>query len=569
MKHKLPPTLLISLIVIICSTSSPAQNSSLPQPQNLSIDTINSMATWQDPGVNSKILYPQLLGYLVYLDDSLVNETSDTSYSFPYLIYGQEYELGVAAKYSCGNSDKSIIDFTSAFLPYPRNLTGEPFDNAIILEWDYPYCNSGLFYSSFNSDTIPPGLIGYNIYRDGDSVGSVSDSLNSYWDFNLLPGWTKHKVTALYDLSFYGYSGIKESNPSNEAESFISLYCPLPFIEDWQYGNFDVNEWSHNDCDNWKVLADEGNPWPAAAFTQDTIIQNYSCSIITYPQMGFEIEDGNIYLEFDLKLNDINASGTENFNISIIQRRDTSYIIDEITNNGSFDWTYYLYDISQWAKGFDFRIAFTANGVNNENIESWLLDNIHIYVVCQPPLNLQSALIDLPDEMYSYLVWEPPVIIKNNKSEEIIGYNIFRKIEGLNDDFEIINEEIVYDTTYSDFDLITEGIYSYAVSAVYDQCVSYLSDSSMLDIVFTGIGKQSESELSLFPNPADKEVNMNCTEIVKAIKIYYLNGELTIIQSNINRNWINMNTSGWKEGVYLIKIQTAKGFINTKLTIKH
>ena len=49
---------------------------------------------------------------------------------------------------------------------------------------------------------VPPGLIGYNIYRDDNFIhyNPHPDSLD-YYDMNLDPGTYKYDVTAIYDLT--------------------------------------------------------------------------------------------------------------------------------------------------------------------------------------------------------------------------------------------------------------------------------------------------------------------------------------------------------------------------------
>jgi hypothetical protein len=64
-------------------------------------------------------------------------------------------------------------------------------------------------------------------------------------------------------------------------------------------------------------------------------------------------------------------------------------------------------DITNQAKNKVFRVRFNAKGLNSLDIFNWLIDNIHIYRYCPPPVNLVSQ-INFPTNDEVHLTWEAP-----------------------------------------------------------------------------------------------------------------------------------------------------------------
>ena len=77
----------------------------LNPPQNLSVTELG-YATWEAPAAS------ELLGYNVYLDDVLIEFTTDLSYQYSDLMNGQTYDAGVKAVYDEGSSIMINYEFT-------------------------------------------------------------------------------------------------------------------------------------------------------------------------------------------------------------------------------------------------------------------------------------------------------------------------------------------------------------------------------------------------------------------------------------------------------------------------
>ena len=236
---------------------------------------------------------------------------------------------------------------------------------------------------------IPDNLLSYNIYRDGVPIDNVDRDVLEYYDFNLEPAIYEYSITAVYDLQPYGLPGeTAESMHEGPVSVQVSYGYQLPFMEDWEFGNFEANEWAH-ECDNWKVNTNMGDPAPAVQFTWDDTIENYRCQIMSYPLLGTEIIDGDIMLDFDIKLDDRYETETEFLGVHIWENGNL-HEIAVFTNLGDMDWTSHHFEISDYAKGNDFRVVFTASGEASDNIYYWMIDNIHVYQWCAGPINIEA-----------------------------------------------------------------------------------------------------------------------------------------------------------------------------------
>ena len=110
----------------------------------------------------------------------------------------------------------------------------------------------------------------------------------------------------------------------------------------------------------------------------------------------------SIWFDFDLKLADNSATGTEKL-ILEVNYNQTWHQKAEFVNSGSTGWMHQHIDISAVKeKGFKFR--FRATGINSTNILSWFIDNISVYPVCLPAINLTGEAFG----MDTHLQWSPP-----------------------------------------------------------------------------------------------------------------------------------------------------------------
>jgi hypothetical protein len=179
----------------------------------------------------------------------------------------------------------------------------------------------------------------------------------------------------------------------------------LPFTENFTTGVFETNQWTVNGG-NWSIAGQAGNPAPAAEFSYAPVVTGYEQSIESYFLIGTGFVDGNIKLDFDLKHTLINTSETESLKVEVYN--GNSWVqVAEYKNTENIDWTTKNLDITPYSKGKVFRVRFVAMGETTTNIVNWLVDNVHIYRLCEAPTNLVAA-INTPHGDQILLTWEGP-----------------------------------------------------------------------------------------------------------------------------------------------------------------
>jgi hypothetical protein len=245
---------------------------------------------------------------------------------------------------------------------------------------------------------LPANLLGYNIYRDADFVAytpHVGDmEPQHYVDENLQPGIYAYTATAVYDLTQYGFPG-ETGESMEEGPAMVSVdYCyDLEFMETWDLGNFDANNWM-TDGANWTINGQVGQSAPAAEFTWDPILSNYEVGLQSYPLCAVGMTEGKIWADFDVKLDNVNPTGEEFLHFQVWNWESQAWQTVESYSNidGSFGWTSKHINIKAQTMGKVFKVRFLAQGVYSLNILSWFVDNIHIYRECDAPTDLTSTI---------------------------------------------------------------------------------------------------------------------------------------------------------------------------------
>jgi hypothetical protein len=258
-----------------------------------------------------------------------------------------------------------------------------------------------------STGAIPENFLGFNLYLDGYLVNFLPPSTTSYILLVDQPGIYSCWLTAVYDLSPFGYPNETGESPPLFTEYIVRWGYPLPFLETWALGNFDDNNWL-SDGPNWTITGQSGNPSPSAEFTWDPIQSDYSMSLESFPLQADSMTEGQISLDFDIKLISVVPTGTEQLLVQVWNWESQVWATVKTYSNqeGYFDWISEHLDITNLAMHQIFKIRFLAQGENSINILSWFLDNIHVYRACNPPLNLDATLAYNPFGMV--LNWESP-----------------------------------------------------------------------------------------------------------------------------------------------------------------
>ena len=363
-----------------------------------------------------------ILGYYFYLGNVISGYTTKNAYPIPgnQIQFGQTYNACVRALYGSGYSDFACTSFTSHFLYPVRNIQGYPMEDAAYISWDKPLATTDT--SSF----FPPGLIGYTIFRNDSVIATINDADSlDFYEYGLEPGYYQYGVAAVYDLNYYGFPGqTGESLPAGPLHITITWGRQLPFFESWNSGSFSYNEWRFTPSQgNWIIDAAEGIPAPAANFRWQPPVVNYNYSLESPSFNGLPFNCAAIWLDFDLKLNDRNYTGTEKMIVEAYYN-NTWNKKAEIKNTGSLPWTNYHIDISP-ARGKGFRVRFRASGQNSSEILNWFIDNVNIYPVCYPASNLAGELIGNSVK----LTWSPPDCFGGNLLNEGFEETIFPPLQ--------------------------------------------------------------------------------------------------------------------------------------------
>jgi len=159
-----------------------------------------------------------------------------------------------------------------------------------------------------------------------------------------------------------------------------------------------------------------------------------------------------------------------------------------------------------------------------------------------------------------------PVFGAASGSRELVGYNIYRSIEGA--PYELI--DYTTETTYSDPEL-DNGTYCYMVTAVWesetDQCESAFSNEDCVLLLGISDPNGNASSFNMYPNPADDHVFISASGDLKRVTVYNTLGQL--VQDNVVAgNEYELNTSSFNIGVYMVRVETEAGVTTRALTIQ-
>lgn len=418
-------------------------------------------------------------------------------------------------------------------------------------------------------DSIPAGILGYNIYRDSLLLGYVDEPALEYYDLEVPWAILTYHISAVYDLTYYGHPG--ETGESVwEGPVTIDLtgnICPLPFVENFTTGLFETNQWIA-DGTNWRIAGQAGNPAPSAEFRNMPPQTNYSFSLTSEELRATGFIAGQIFLDYDLKLDDNAATGQEKLLVEVYN--GTLWTIITIDSaSGDRDWELQQVDITDVAKGHLFKVRFTATGINTSDINYWQIDNIHVYRECAAPLNLQVSNPSPMSGCNLLLEWDEPYEPEPGTlplhDRGILGFNIYR-------DDQLI--ATTTETSYLDNDTILNNIgmaFCYNVTALYDDCESGFSNLDCEIPCPVGVKEVKLNSAEIYPNPGKEIVTIKVTDDINRFIVYdILGNELTSVDIDPQRLSIPLKVANFDNGIYPIRFITKSGkSISRKLVVFH
>ena len=497
---------------------------------------------------------PMLIDYYVYVDDSLVGTTDTTRFFIEGLTYGQDYNVCVAARYPSGLSETACDSVSSVFLIPPSCFyQADTGDMPLIV--CPPLDSTGM---------VPDNLIGYNLYFDYGFYKQLPPETTYFYPFDNnpgpnAPGIYSFFISSVYDLEPYGF-------PGEEGESFqlLSDYVfvfgfELEFIEDWSSElGFDNHYWEVPGFGlNWSINNEYGNPLPCAHFSGDPsgsflFLSDYSIPLTSHFMNAYSLHCGRIFLDFDIELESESSSGLEEMVIEIWNwsYQEWQSVFSYSNSDSNFNWTHKSLEITDRTLNQVFRVRFAAEGQNSSDITGWYIDNINVYRVCNPPVNLGSFW----NEECMMLSWDPPEGSTGPGSgDSLTGYHIYRSPG--DDNYEFLALVDSSQTSYCD--TVSRNEYCYKIKASYtkdgDTCLSEFSNT---DCSTVGMDEMQASEgLTVFPNPVINILNIKCSDRMDRIEVYNYLGQLVEVISPGSFS-AKLDLSGYPKGILLLKATT-------------
>jgi len=406
--------------------------------------------------------------------------------------------------------------------------------------WGYYWCVDDIAITGTTSDNLSPGDLtaspgsgfvnltwsaplvgdpdGYNLYRDGVQVQSSLQG-NSYLDNNVVNGTTyQYYVTAIY--------GLEESDPSNSVSATPSAVQTIDIGSGTNVNSTStaapLNIYYRSLRGQTVYTASEIN---AAGYNGEGLITH----------IGFYVTQSPIYglPDFLVRMKHTTASDASAHDEGPYQTAYTnsSYAPtsggwDMLELTTPFEWNgtdNILVDtafdrVSAWNSSgqqriFDspsgFRYTWSDNS-NQTNVNTTTPTNykpqvrmiieVPVPPVLNPPVNLSAAAdINVVD-----LSWDAPAptgsrrgsrntrLNETRNTRDLLGYNVYR-------DGDMINSSLVLETQFEDDSVVSGTLYTYYVTAVYDEGESEPSSSvevtTLMDTVASPVFDPEEQDI--------------------------------------------------------------------------
>ncbi|MCQ2318658.1 MAG: T9SS type A sorting domain-containing protein [Bacteroidales bacterium] len=177
-------------------------------------------------------------------------------------------------------------------------------------------------------------------------------------------------------------------------------------------------------------------------------------------------------------------------------------------------------------------------------------------VSCNPVQNLQgigwaACLVS------TELTWEAP---EAGSTGTLTGYNIYK-------DGTKVNDALVAETAFVDYDVIRYETYAYYVEAVYsDGCTSACDPIEVKVDQGTGVMENSNVKVEVYPNPAEDVVNV-IAEGLQDITVIDMMGRI-ISRNESSETMMTIDLSNLTSGIYLLRITTENGVSLQRIAVK-
>ncbi|RLD62066.1 MAG: hypothetical protein DRJ05_01210 [Bacteroidetes bacterium] len=143
------------------------------------------------------------------------------------------------------------------------------------------------------------------------------------------------------------------------------------------------------------------------------------------------------------------------------------------------------------------------------------------------------------------------------ESKELLSYNVMRNGSQIGNTTE---------TNYTDESVSPVGLYTYCVTAVYDNGESECSNDHIVDVI-TGINENLFNNTQVFPNPASDMVSVKSDIQISNVKVYNNTGQI-ISNEQVDTKLYQLNTTQFESGMYFFQIETTEGVISKRIIIQ-
>ena len=475
--------------------------------------------------------------------------------NYPYSTWNNEMGYGRINAYLA-------VQGVSTLVP-PTELQASVSNNDVHISWTAP--------GGKGSNEKLRGLLGYNIYRDGNKINSYVLTNTFYDDNGLSNGTYNYTVTAVYDEGESNAAGPVQATVSaglllppgnitatNNNEK-VSLYWFPAGPSEWIYYHDNSFENSCGSTNN-----DHGT---AQLFTLPTYpatlkeVRFYTSDIGSYngPVEVYILSGNGIDVLQGPYITNGVLNGWVTCNISDVIINEPSFMVatyntddngpcvgmDENSYNGTLYFGHHLQgfvEMGLW--GFNYMgshevmISTTKDGkIVNEYIKPDTYNTLKGSVILEPvkPNSRQTK--------------------KAKETKGLLYYKIYR------------NGTFIGTSATPNFEDILPGFgnYNYYVTAYYDQGES--SPSNTVTVNWNvGIEENTADKISIYPNPATDVIFVDAIEIITDLQILNNRGQI-IINRSVGNKQFSLNVSQLTSGIYLLYFRTNTGMFVKRIVV--
>jgi hypothetical protein len=283
----------------------------------------------------------------------------------------------------------------------PQNLNASVTKmSSVILTWDAP-------------DNSVSELTGYKIYRNNKLITSITEpNTRTFEDAGVqdTTGVFIYNISAVYTQN--------ESVNSNNAFAILADNYNIPFLDDFDTGDFATNCWY---SDGWIVDQNAARGIYRYGITSVTSITASDSKKLTLKNLDATALN-KVYLNFVLKCRQSEAENSAKDTLSIEVYDGSDWIsVKKYIPVASSIWKNESLDLSAQAAGKFFQIRFHFYGKNNDSYTVWDLDNIRVDSVQVKNTKNPSDLTGSLSGQKAEITWKTPsetyelTYLKNNE----------------------------------------------------------------------------------------------------------------------------------------------------------